>query len=50
MSLMTKTRLDVRPLASALGAEIFGVDLAGPLDDATGPSALRASNPQPGLT
>jgi taurine dioxygenase len=42
MSLMTKTRLEVRPLASALGAEIFGVDLAGPLDDAV-VQALRAA-------
>ena len=42
MSLMTRTRLEVRPLASALGAEIFGVDLAGPLDDAT-VQALRAA-------
>ena len=42
MSLMTKTRLQVRPLASALGAEIFGVDLAEPLDEAT-VQALRAA-------
>jgi taurine dioxygenase len=42
MSLMTKTRLEVRPLASALGAEIFGVDLAEPLDDAM-IRALRAA-------
>jgi taurine dioxygenase len=35
MSLMTRTRLEVRPLASALGAEIFGIDLAERLDDAT---------------
>ncbi|HEX6113235.1 MAG TPA: TauD/TfdA family dioxygenase [Geminicoccaceae bacterium] len=33
MALTTKSRLDVRPLASALGAEVFGVDLADPLDD-----------------
>jgi taurine dioxygenase len=42
MSLMTKTRLEVEPLASALGAEIFGVDLAEPLDDAM-IRALRAA-------
>jgi taurine dioxygenase len=42
MSLMTKTSLEIRPLASALGAEIFGVDLAEPLDDAT-VEALRAA-------
>jgi taurine dioxygenase len=42
MSLMTKTRLDVRPLASALGAEIFGVDLAEPVEDAM-IQALRAA-------
>jgi taurine dioxygenase len=42
MSLMTNTRLEVRPLASALGAEIFGVDLAEPLDRAT-LQALRAA-------
>ena len=35
MSLMTRSRLEVRPLASALGAEIFGIDLAEPLDDDT---------------
>jgi taurine dioxygenase len=42
MSLMTKTRLDIRPLASALGAEIFGADLAQPLEDAM-IQALRAA-------
>ena len=35
MALTTKSRLEVRPLASALGAEIFGVNLAEPLDDDT---------------
>ena len=35
MALTTKSRLDVRPLASALGAEIFGVNLAESLDDDT---------------
>jgi taurine dioxygenase len=33
--LMTRPRLDVRPLSSALGAEIFGVDLAESLADET---------------
>jgi taurine dioxygenase len=42
MALTTKSRLDVRPLASALGAEVFGVDLAEPLDDDT-IEALRAA-------
>ena len=42
MSLMTNTHLEVRPLASALGAEIFGVDLAEPLAEAT-VQALRAA-------
>jgi taurine dioxygenase len=42
MSLMTRSRLEVRPLASALGAEIFGIDLAERLDDAT-VQAVRAA-------
>jgi taurine dioxygenase len=42
MSLMTRSRLEVRPLASALGAEIFGTDLAERLDDAT-VQAVRAA-------
>ena len=42
MSVMTETRLEIRPLASALGAEIFGVDLAGPLAEATVGALRRA--------
>jgi taurine dioxygenase len=42
MSVMTETRLEVRPIASALGAEILGVDLALPLSEAT-LRALRAA-------
>ena len=39
---MTANRLNVRPLSAALGAEITGVDLATPLDEAT-IGALRAA-------
>jgi taurine dioxygenase len=42
MTVMTSSRLEIRPLSSALGAEIFGVDLAAPLDDET-VRALRAA-------
>jgi alpha-ketoglutarate-dependent taurine dioxygenase len=31
----TLTGLDIRPLSDSLGAEIRGVDLSQPLDDAT---------------
>jgi taurine dioxygenase len=37
MSLMTKSRLEVRPLSDAIGAEIFGVDLA----EAQGDDTIR---------
>ena len=36
------TRFAVRPLSPALGAEIVGVDLSEPLDDATAPRVLDA--------
>ena len=35
MPTMTTTRLDIRPLSGAIGAEIFGIDLAEPQDEAT---------------
>ncbi len=35
MTVMAASRLEARPLSSALGAEIFGVDLGGSLDDGT---------------
>ncbi len=31
----TKARLDIRPVTTALGAEIHGIDLSQPIDDAT---------------
>jgi taurine dioxygenase len=34
MSLTTETSLDVRPMSGHIGAEIFGVDLSEPLDEA----------------
>ena len=42
MTVMAASRLETRPLSSALGAEIFGVDLGEPLDDGT-VRALRAA-------
>ena len=36
------TRIEVRPMAGALGADIHGVDLAQPLDDATSADIERA--------
>ena len=36
------TRIEVRPMAGALGADIHGVDLAQPLDDATSAEIERA--------
>jgi len=38
----TSTRVEVRPLSPALGAEIGGVDLTQPLDDATFAEILKA--------
>jgi taurine dioxygenase len=35
-------RIDIRPMAGALGADIFGADLAQPLDDATFAAIERA--------
>ncbi len=42
MTVMTGSRLEIRPLSSALGAEIFGVDLAATLDDETVRGLRRA--------
>jgi taurine dioxygenase len=39
---MRNTSLDIRPIAGALGAEVFGVDLAGELSDATIADIRRA--------
>jgi taurine dioxygenase len=39
---VTASRLEIRPLSSALGAEIFGVDLAASLDDETVRALRRA--------
>jgi taurine dioxygenase len=41
-SVTSAPRLDIRPLSPALGAEILGVDLAQPLDDATFAKILAA--------
>jgi taurine dioxygenase len=38
----TYTRIEVRPMAGALGADVHGVDLAKPLDDATFAEIERA--------
>ncbi len=42
MTVMTASRLEIRPLSSALGAEIFGVDLAQPPDEETVRALRRA--------
>jgi taurine dioxygenase len=39
---MRRNSMEIRPLAGAIGAEIFGVDLAAPLDDETVAAIRRA--------
>ena len=39
---MSYTHIDVRPMAGALGAEVFGVDLSKAMDDATFDEVHRA--------
>ena len=39
---MSKKKLDIRPLSGAIGAEIFGVDLAQELDAGTVAAIRRA--------
>ena len=39
---MRRNSIEIRPLAGAIGAEIFGVDLSAPLDDATLAAIRRA--------
>src|SRR5512141_2022701 len=39
---MPTTRIEVKRIAGALGAEVFGVDLGGKLDDATVAEIRRA--------
>src|SRR6185369_796123 len=41
-SAMPATRIEVKRIAGALGAEVFGVDLSQPLDDATVAEIRRA--------
>ena len=39
---MTASRIETRPISGALGAEVVGVDLTGPLDDVTFGAVRRA--------
>src|SRR4051794_17369578 len=39
---MRRNSIEIRPLAGAIGAEIFGIDLAAPLDDETVAAIRRA--------